>query len=538
MRLIIFILGLVLGLGTCLRFDHLDQKIYWYDEAFTSLRAAGYTEVEVVQHFADSSVVTAAELQQFQQPNLQRGLGDTLHSLAIEDTHHPPLYYSLAHLWMRTIGSSVTAMRSLSALLSLLLFPGLYWLCKELFGAKDAILGHTSGWMAMALVAVSPFHVLYAQEARQYSLWAVTTVIATAALLRAMRRNTVVSWGIYALTLATSFYTFLFAGLMAIAHGGYVLVITRCRLDSTLKRYLLASLVGTVIFLPWAWIVATNLEQAQAVTEWTTHQRPLLGLVSSWANILGELFYNRGETIVDRVIQAGMIGLIGVAFYFLWRQTQKSVWALVVLLTAVPALTLMLPDVLLGGHRSAFPRYLTPALLGIQIAVAYLLTLKAVNPAPQTKASSVLIWRSILAAVMVGGLISCVVTVQAPSSSIKWLNDINFEVAPLINQEANSLLISDTATADLLSLSYSLDQDVKLFLRPRCYTCRLDAPTGIDMNVLEIPEGYSSVFLFHPRSTNEWRQSLQTVSGYEFELVPTGEEQALWRVRQSDDVAS
>jgi uncharacterized membrane protein len=535
MRLIIFILGLVLGLGTCLRFEHLNQKIYWYDEAFTSLRTAGYTEVEVVQHFAHSSVITVNELQQFQQPDLQRGLGDTLHSLAIEDTHHPPLYYSLAHIWMRTIGSSVTAMRSLSALLSLLIFPGLYWLCQELFGAKSALRGHTTGWMAMALVAVSPFHILYAQEARQYSLWAAMTVIMTAALLRAVRRNTVTSWGIYALILAASLYTFLFTGLVAIVHGIYMLVIAKGRFGSVFQRYLFASLLGTAIFLPWAWIISTNLEQAQVVTDWTTQQRPLLGLVFSWAKILGELFYKLGGMITNRVIQVGIILLIGSAFYALYRQTPKSVWALVVLLTAVPALALMLPDLLLGGQRSAFPRYLTPTLLGIQIAVAYLLTLKAIHPPPSAKAGHVFLWRSVMVAVIAGGLISSVTTVQASRASIKWLNDINLEVAPIVNQEENLLLISDTATADLLSLSYSLDPDVNLFIRPRCYTCRLDAPAGIDPAVLQIPEGYSSMLLFHPRSTREWRRSLQLVAGYQFEQVSTGKDQALWRVRRTED---
>jgi uncharacterized membrane protein len=533
MRPITFILGLILGLGICLRFDNLPQKVYWYDEAFTSLRAAGYTEVEVVQHFAEPSVITAADLQQFQQPNPQRGLPDTLHSLAVEDTHHPPLYYSLAHFWMRSVGSSVTVMRALSAILSLLVFPCLYWLCWELFGAKEGW-GAATGWMAIGIVAVSPFHLLYAQEARQYSLWAATTVLMTAALLRAIRRNTVLSWGVYALSTIAGLYTFLFTALVMIAHGIYVMTITNFRFNATLRRFLIASAVAVLVFLPWAWIVATNLEQAQAVTSWTTHQRPLLGLVTSWANILGELFYNRGTTIADRAFQVGIVGVIGVAFYMLCRHTPKSVWALVVALTAVPALTLMLPDVLLGGHRSAFPRYLTPTLIGIQIAVAYLFTLKAVQftqqQFTQQQRQRLLLWRSIVVAVLVGGIISSIATVQASSASIKWLNDINLEVAPVINQTENPLIISDTATADLLSLSHLLDPDVHLLINPRCYTCHLDVSTEIDPDILQIPEGYSTVYLFHPRSSREWRQSLQAIEGYQLRPVSTGQDEALWRI--------
>jgi len=63
---------------------------------------------------------------------------------------------------MQWFGSSVTVTRGLAALISLFVFPCIYWLCLKLF---------KSGWMAMALVAVLPIHVVYAQEAREYSLW-------------------------------------------------------------------------------------------------------------------------------------------------------------------------------------------------------------------------------------------------------------------------------------------------------------------------------------------------------------------------------
>ncbi|HEY9735675.1 MAG TPA: hypothetical protein V6D06_05305, partial [Trichocoleus sp.] len=42
-------IALALTLGILLRFVGLGHQPYWYDEAFTSLRAAGYTEAEVVQ---------------------------------------------------------------------------------------------------------------------------------------------------------------------------------------------------------------------------------------------------------------------------------------------------------------------------------------------------------------------------------------------------------------------------------------------------------------------------------------------------------
>ncbi|GAB4229162.1 MAG: hypothetical protein Kow00121_58080 [Elainellaceae cyanobacterium] len=332
MRLILIIL---IGVGICFRFVNLDHQVYWYDEAITSLRSAGYTEAEVVQQFPESALVSGADLLRYQQPAPDRGVESTLQSLIAEDPHHPPLYYVLSHFWMRWIGSSVAAMRALSVSLSLLALPAMYWLCWELFVATGVfrlrqeigvskqqeqlvtigatgtasnwqerelaivpidihlVTEHVSPsrpfagrladgfraqpslvcWIAVALLAISPFQILYAQESRQYGLWAATILLATASLLRAIRLKTVKAWAMYALTLALSFYTFLFSGLMAIAHAAYLVLLFRFRLNRTLIAYLLATGAGILLFLPWAFVVAENLNQAEMATDWTGVKR-------------------------------------------------------------------------------------------------------------------------------------------------------------------------------------------------------------------------------------------------------------------------
>lgn len=204
----------LISLGIFFRLAHLDHKIYWYDEAFTSLRSAGYTEAEVVQHFANSGVVPVSELQQYQHPPSSRHLTDTLHSLATEDTQHPPLYYTLAHFWSRWLGSSIADLRLLPALLGLLGLPAIYWLAQELFLHTRAFSTPFPVWLAIGLFAISPFQVIYAQESRQYSLWATLTLVSTAMLLRSMRLSTPWNWLIYALTVAASLYMFLFGSVI------------------------------------------------------------------------------------------------------------------------------------------------------------------------------------------------------------------------------------------------------------------------------------------------------------------------------------
>src|SRR5690606_15494177 len=98
---------------------------------------------------------------------------------------HPPLFYVLLRIWCGAFGDSVFAMRFLAALISLLAFPALWWLCRELFFEDEN--RRLIALVALALLALSPFHVLYAQEVREYSIWTVAIFVSCALLLRALR---------------------------------------------------------------------------------------------------------------------------------------------------------------------------------------------------------------------------------------------------------------------------------------------------------------------------------------------------------------
>ncbi len=75
----------------------------------------------------------------------------------------PPLYYFVLHVWMKLFGDSDRAIRSLSGLFSVLALGATYLLARRLFDARFAR-------VALAVVAVLPFTVYFATEARMYSL--------------------------------------------------------------------------------------------------------------------------------------------------------------------------------------------------------------------------------------------------------------------------------------------------------------------------------------------------------------------------------
>jgi uncharacterized membrane protein len=205
-----FLIIAVLAIGILFRFVNLDRKFYWIDENYTSLRVSGYTEAEIIKQISYQKITSPSDLQKYQQINPQKTLSNTLNSLATEDPQHPPLYYILARFWAQWFGSSVATMRSFAAVISLLVFPAIYWLAWELFESTAV------AWIAIAIFAISPYHILFAQEARQYSLWTLTTILSSAALLRAMRPDVnqnpmllISHWTLYAVTAAMGLYTHL-----------------------------------------------------------------------------------------------------------------------------------------------------------------------------------------------------------------------------------------------------------------------------------------------------------------------------------------
>ena len=506
-----FLIIAVLVMGILFRFANLDRKFYWIDETYTSLRVSGYTEAEIIKQISYPKITSPSDLQKYQQINSEKTLSDTLNSLATEDPQHPPLYYILARHWAQWFGSSVAAMRSLAAVISLLVFPAIYWLAWELFESSAV------AWMAIAIFAISPYHILFAQEARQYSLWTVTTILSSAALLRAMRPDAnqnplalVLSWALYAGTATLGFYTHLLFVCVTAAHAIYVAVIANWRDIKKFIAYCVATLITSLCFLPYLVNTVDNFNQIRSTTLWA-EQKNLFRLVSRWVGAPSIAFFDIGFDGTPNPTQLALVipvaimilALVGYALYFLCRHTPKRVWLMVLLLIATTALFLAVPDLIKGGRRSTNPRYLVPCYVGIQLALAYLLSAKISNNLDNFKQQK--LWKIVIVALLSAGIISGGVSSQADTWWNKgsvWLRTES-QVARTVNQASNPLVISDTSIAQIMPLSYLLEPKVKLLIEPRCYTSyyknrklALKKP-----QLSKIPQGFSELFLYRPSST-------------------------------------
>ena len=480
-----FLVITLLVLGVFFRFANLDLKVYWGDEVYTSLRLAGYTLKEAVQELFDGQPKSFEELQQYQRPQSEKGIIPSIKALAIEDSQHPPLYYTIAWFWEQWFGSAIAVRRTLPALISLLVFPCLYGLCWELFESPLV------GWVAVALVAVSPFHVLYAQEVREYSLWTVTILLSSWALLRSLRLNTKKSWAIYAATLVLGLYTYLFSVLIASGHIIYVFAIEKGRISKRVTAFLLASGFGFITFAPWLFYVANNLSTIQTTTSLLEGKVPLLSLWEKWGFNLSRAFIdldsqgriipigNSLTEVVRNTLVITLVILVGYAIYFLCRHTPQRIWLFVLTLMGITGMSLILPDLIFGGIRSSATRYLVPCYLGIQVAVAYLLATRILGDGRRY------LWRLVAIALLSAGVVSCVISSPAETWWNKYGSYYNPQVAKIINQAQRPLLISSGYLPRVLSLSYLLQPKVSIqFVEPA--------------NLSQIPEGFSDVFFYRP----------------------------------------
>ncbi|GAA6619539.1 glycosyltransferase family 39 protein [Scytonema sp. NUACC26] len=487
-----FLIITVFAVGVFFRFYNLDTKVYSYDETRTSLRISGYTSTEVQRQIFNSRVVKREAFDKFQSLNSEKNLGDTLKSLAIDDPQRPPLYYLLIQVWSQLFGTSVTAIRSFSATVSLLVFPCLYWLCRELF-----IVPLSVPYVAIALATISPIHLVYAQEAQEYILWLVTILASSASLLRALRlettgeykRDYIYVWGLYTVTLALSLYTSLLSGFIAVAHGIYVTATAEFRWTQTVKAYTLASLSGFCSFIPWILIILTNFFQFHQTT-WTSSKLPLFALFQTWLIQLSRIFFDLDfglENPFSYLVTSIFFTGIGYSIYILCLTTHPKIWLFIVLLIAVPAIPLMLPDLMFGGIRSTAEQYLMPTYVGIQLAVAYLLATQLYNGNILRRR----IWEMIFIVIILSGFISCAVISQKETLWNKGVSYGNIQIAKIINQSNRSLLIchaSSSHSGNVVSLSYLVQPKVRFLLvkgkaLPKVY------------------KGFTDIFLLNPSSS-------------------------------------
>ncbi len=446
---------LLLSFGIFFRVANLDRKPYWGDESLTSQRISGYIDREFKSIVLQNDPMTAGELQNYQRPNANKDLKDVMYALA-NHGEHPPLYYLMARFWMQLFPNIVATPRSLSSLISLAAMPCLYLLCLELFELSSV------AWIAVGLLAISPIQVIYAQEARQYSLWTVTILLSSWALFRAIRLNSKATWRWYTLTLFLLLYTHLISVIIVAVHGVYILFHEGFQLNKKLVAYGQASLASILLFIPWIMIaVLEKIGGVDGVPEWSKTPTPFASLAQTWLLNISRIFIDINDSFTYKNSWIYMIALAIslTSIYVLCNRTPKRIWSFVFLLIIIPASFLILPDLILGGRRSTPLRYFIPSSLGIQIAVAYFIY-SQLTISIHFKDWKNWLRKTLVVAIASSGIYSGILIFQADTWWFKGREYYHNEVAKIVNQTEASMVIA--TWFDLRTLCHSLDSDVVL----------------------------------------------------------------------------
>jgi uncharacterized membrane protein len=486
-----FLIITILVIGVGLRFFNLEQKVYSADEVRRIMRSSGYTTQEVREQAFIGNIIGVEELQRFQYPHLETSLNDTMQAL-IGNPEHPPLYNLLNRFWMRAFPWTNSA-RTFSIFLSVLAIPCLYWLCLELFDSS------LTGWIAIALFAVSPFQILSAQNATQYSFWTLTILLSGIALLRAIRKNTLKSWLWYSLSLSLTFYAHLFSYSLAIAQALCVILLERLKITRTVVSYVLAAVGSLVLFSPWLFVIFSNLDKIDRNTQYYRQFKTNIIEISQ------TLFLHTGHVFVDFFHRSGRLEsalhllvllLVVYSLYHLIRYASPKVWLFLITLIVVPTLFQIVPDLLKPSIRSLQARYYLPVFLAMQMAISYLIASYIGSKSPKNWLHY--LGQQILLIFLLLGIVSGIFLGLTPDGALDdqrgTASGANLEIAPVLNSMSKPIVISDNTPSFFLALSYLVNDRVKfqLFQDGDVESWRQK------LNLKELAQNYSNIVVAHP----------------------------------------
>ncbi|MHC5858409.1 glycosyltransferase family 39 protein [Nostoc sp.] len=285
-------------IGISLRLANLTAKPPWTDEFSTLVFSLGNTFLGVP---LDQAIAPDTLLQPLQL-NPTASIGDVVHNLAIQDSH-PPLYFVLAYLWMKLFPSdgglvSLFGARLLPAIFGAASIPCIYFLARVAF--RSSLVGH----LTAAMMAVSPYGVFLAQEARHYTLGVLWVTASLTCLVIATRhiqnRTPLPIWiallwvGINALGIATHY----FFSLTLCTEAVVLIFLAWLQLQTSSKfsllfsppwRRIYAVAIGTsVAGLIWIPILLENKNRG-VLTEWIRGSRVGLDWLSPIFQALGTL---------------------------------------------------------------------------------------------------------------------------------------------------------------------------------------------------------------------------------------------------------
>ncbi len=231
-----------------------------------------------------------------------------------------PLDFLILHWWINLVGETNLTVQVPAVVWAMLTIVLVFFIGRRLAG--DA-----TGLWAMFLLAISPLHIYFSQEARYYALFCFLSMATLWAILRAIDRPILKNWLLVFILASLSFYAHYYTGIvLGIGWlwllGSLLLSRNESRIFRDTRRkffqFTLTSFASFLVFLPW-FIYKT-------ISEYPNATRPfgLESLRVAWLSLVEFA----GTHFINSAIDYGplMIGLVlfGVGVWAILRNCEKA----------------------------------------------------------------------------------------------------------------------------------------------------------------------------------------------------------------------
>ena len=304
-----FTIGSILGLALILRLIGISSKSLWLDECYSLLRISGTWVNSIAQ-------------------------------IAMQDAH-PPLYYLLLKFWWGLHPHGEYWARIPTIILDVLSIFFIYR-ALDLFSIKRA------AYVGAFLAACSAFMIVYAQDARHYSLTVCLSALLTWGLLGILLRGTKKYVYIYFIGTLLALYTFYYLAFLLLVYG---IILTAEAIRQTdfrvkFRHWFFSQIAALLAFLPWAWQVIPekiDLFQGTTIPAGNLHTRDLWELYCSF--LIGEKQILGWA--VALLIGVGLLAQLGWSYH---KQKGPRKYIPVILTLSICAVVLILVLFPLKGH--------------------------------------------------------------------------------------------------------------------------------------------------------------------------------------------
>lgn len=205
----IFFFILIFCAGVFFRLYHLGKQSVWFDEASAFFRANK----------------TPHEL-----------WGNQLYESS------PPLYDFLLHYWLKFFHGREFQLRLLSAVLGVFLIVLAFIAGKYMFNKRV-------GLISSLLVAISPYHIYYSQEAKMYTLLSFLSLLSFLLFYLALTKFRAAHWISYALSSVLLIYCHNYGGILVFTQT-IIFLIFYGKQKNNLFKFLLSQLFITILAFP------------------------------------------------------------------------------------------------------------------------------------------------------------------------------------------------------------------------------------------------------------------------------------------------